>query len=311
MPTVQPSDVQASVVVPSYRSRETIERCLRALLAQQTGVSHEILVVDSSDDGTEGRIAELFPPGRHPQLRVLHLPERTLPGAARNLGIREARGHIVALTDADCVVAPDWLDRLVARHGREQVAAVGGAVDNGLPWNPVAWSGLLVEFNEFLARSPERDVSLLPTCNVAYRRSVFERHGPFPEDLWPSEDHVFSHRVAAAGERLLFDPTIRVRHLFRPTFGAYLSHQRRLGAASADARRRVDLPHAWLVSSPLRLGVPLLRLARMETRLAARDLPNLVRFNLLLPWCLSGLVAWGVGFCRGFAPAEEGEGAGR
>lgn len=303
---MQPSDVQASVVVPSFRSRGTIERCLTSLLDQRTELAFEVILVDSSDDGTERLVAERFPPEDHPRLRVIHLAERTLPGGARNLGIREARGPIVALTDSDCVVAPDWLERLVARHAREPLAAVGGAVDNGLPRNPVAWAGLLTEFNEFLARSPARDVALLPTCNVAYRREVFEQHGPFPEDLWPSEDHIFSHRLAAAGERLVFDPTIRVQHLFRPTFGAYMHHQRRLGAASAAARRRIDLPHAWLVTSPLRWLVPLFRLVRMETRLAARDLPNLLRFNLLLPLCLPGLMAWGVGFCCGFAPDPEG-----
>ena len=295
---MQPVDV--SVVVPSYQSRATIERCLQSLREQRADVAHEVIVVDSSDDGTDALIRERFP-----DVRLIHLPERTLPGGARNIGIREARGRIIALTDADCVVAPGWLQRIADRHAAETLAAVGGAVDNGLERSPVAWSGLLVEFNEFLARSPERDTALLPTCNVAFRREVFERHGVFPEDLWPSEDHIFSQRLADAGERLRFDPGLRVRHLFRPTFGAFLRHQRRLGAASAAARRRVELPHAWLVESPLRWLVPLFRLARIETRLASRDLPNLVRFNVLLPICVPGLVMWGVGFCRGFGPAEE------
>ncbi len=293
-------DVQVSVVVPSYRSRTTIERCLRSLQEQVTDLDYEVLVVDSSDDGTERLIAEHFP-----KVQLIHLPERTLPGGARNIGIRAARGRIVALTDADCVVPPTWLERVVERHDGAQLAAVGGAVENGLPESAVAWSGLLVEFNEFLARSPERTTALLPTCNVAFRRDVFERHGVFPEDLWPSEDHIFSQRLADAGETLLFDPELRVRHLFRPTFGGFLRHQRRLGAASAAARRRTRLPHAWMVNSPLRWLVPLFRLVRIETRLASRDLPNLIRFNALLPLCLPGLIMWGVGFCRGFAPAEE------
>jgi GT2 family glycosyltransferase len=294
-----------SVVVPSYRSRDTIERCLEALRVQATARRYEVILVDSSDDGTERLVAERFPPERFPALRLIHLPARALPGGARNVGIRAARAAIVALTDADCVVQPDWIERLARRHASGGLAAVGGAVDNGLPESAVAWSGLLVEFNEFLARSPERTTALLPTCNVAFRREVFERHGLFPEDLWPSEDHVFSQRLADAGEVLLFDPALRVEHLFRPTFGGFLRHQRRLGAASAAARRRVALPHAWIVASPLRWLVPLLRLVRIETRLLVHDLPNLLRFNALLPLCLPGLFMWGLGFCRGFGPAEE------
>jgi GT2 family glycosyltransferase len=295
-----------SVVVPSYRSRDTIERCLEALRVQATERRYEVILVDSSDDGTERLVAERFPPERFPALRLIHIPERALPGGARNVGIRAARGPIVALTDADCVVGPDWIERLARRHASADLSAVGGAVDNGLPRSAVAWSGLWVEFNEFLARMPERTTELLPTCNVAFRREVFERRGLFPEDLWPSEDHVFSQRLADAGEVLLFDPALRVAHLFRPTLGGFLRHQRRLGAASAAARRQVvDLPHAWIATSPLRWLVPLLRLARIEARLLVNDLPNLIRFNALLPLCLPGLLMWGLGFCRGFGPAEE------
>lgn len=300
-----PAELHITVVVPSYQSRDTIERCLESLRTQELAGGFEVLVVDSSSDGTERLIAERFPTARFPGLRVIHLAERTLPGGARNLGIREARGRIVALTDADCVVPAGWLARIAERHEGSDLAAVGGAVDNGLPESAVAWTGLLVEFNEFLARSPERTTALLPTCNVAFKREVFERHGVFPEDLWPSEDHIFSQRLADAGETLLFDPELRVRHLFRSTFAGYLRHMRRLGAASAAARRRVQLPHAWMVNSPLRWLVPLFRLVRMETRLAARDLPNLIRFNALLPLCLPGLFMWGLGFCRGFGPAGE------
>jgi hypothetical protein len=97
---------------------------------------------------------------------------------------------------------------------------------------------------------------------------------------------------------LLFNPDIRVGHIFRPRLGAFLQHQTKLGSASATARSRVDLPHAWLVEHPLRWLVPLLRLALIEARLARWDLMNLLRFNLLLPLCLGGLIAWGAGFCR-------------
>jgi len=305
-PHVRPMNAlapQVSVIVPSYRSRTTIEACLDSLGRQEACPSHEIIVVDSSDDGTDELIA-----GGFPEARLIHLPERTLPGGARNIAIAEARGELLAFTDADCVVPTDWLGRIVRRHAELDCAAIGGSVRNGRPGSAVAWAGCLVEFNEFLPRSPARPVELLPTCNVSFKRRVFERHGTFPEDLWPSEDHVFCQRLVAAGERLFFDPEITIDHLFRPGFGDFVRHQRRLGAASAAARRRVDLPNAWLVGHPLRWLVPLFRLARMESRLVRRDFPNWLRFNALLPVCVPGLVSWGLGFCLGDG-ASEREGA--
>jgi hypothetical protein len=57
------------------------------------------------------------------------------------------------------------------------------------------------------------------------------------------------------------------------------------------------LPYAWAATHSLRWFVPVARLARIEARLARWDFVNFLRFNLLLPLNLSGLVAWGIGFC--------------
>ena len=95
-----------SVVVPSYNSRTTIGRCLEALRGQRFDGEYEVIVVDSSHDGTGEHIEREFP-----WVKLIHLDERTLPGRARNVGVQEARAEIVAFTDADCVPAPDWLGR--------------------------------------------------------------------------------------------------------------------------------------------------------------------------------------------------------
>jgi glycosyltransferase involved in cell wall biosynthesis len=285
--------IQASVIVPSYNSRSTIVQCLQALQNQETGFSYEIVVVDSSNDGTSDLILSRFP-----SIKLIRLPRRTLPGPARNLGVQEAVGDILAFTDADCVPERRWLAKMVDELNEAGCAAVGGAVLNALPFNPVAWGGYLLEFNERLPSLPKRFVDILPTCNVSYKRWIFERYGLFPEDLWPSEDHIFSWYLMQAGEPLLFNPDIQVRHIFRPRVGAFLQHQIRLGKASATARKRVKLPHAWLAEHPLRWLVPLMRLAVIESRLARWDMKNFLRFNFLFPLCLGGLIAWGIGFCN-------------
>jgi glycosyltransferase involved in cell wall biosynthesis len=284
--------VQASVIVPSYNSRSTIERCLQALQSQETEFDYEIVVIDSSNDDTADLIATRFP-----AIRLIRLPRRTLPGPARNIGIQEAVGDILAFTDADCVPEPCWLEKMLQEQTAGECAAVGGAVLNALPFNPVAWCGYLLEFSERLPNFPRRYVDILPTCNVSFKRRIFECHGLFPEDLWPSEDHIFSWRLVQAGQPLLFNPTIRVSHIFRPHLGAFLRHQIRLGKASATARKRVKLPQAWLAEHPLRWLVPLFRMIIIEGRLARWDLKNFLRFNLLFPLCFGGLIAWGIGFC--------------
>jgi glycosyltransferase involved in cell wall biosynthesis len=284
---------QVSIIVPSYNARKTMLRCLETLRGQKTDLSYEIIVVDSSNDGT----AELIE-SQYPQINLIRLSERTLPGAARNFGIQAARGEILAFTDSDCLVEPSWLSKMVQAHAAEHCAAVGGPVINGLPLNPIAWSGYFLEFNEQLPSIPKRFAGFLPTCNVSFKASVFRQYGLFPANLWPSEDSIFAWSLCRAGETFLFDPEIRVRHLFRSTFGSFMRHQVRLGEASAIARKQVDLPYAWAATHPLRWFVPLVRLARIEARLVRCDFISFLSFNLLLPLNLSGLCAWGVGFCK-------------
>jgi glycosyltransferase involved in cell wall biosynthesis len=258
-----------------------------------TELPYEVIVVDSSDDGTGELIAAQFP-----QVKLIRRTERTLAGAARNLGIEAAQGEIFAFTDADCEVETCWVSRITQAHSDQSCAAVGGAVLNGLPLNPIAWSCYLLEFSEQLPSSPKRYVSLLATCNISFKRYVFERYGCFSPHLSASEDMAFAWSLANAGERLLFDPTIRIRHIFRSEFQSFIRHQLWLGEWSARARTKIDLPHAWVAEHPLRWFVPLVRLIRIEGRLARRDPLNFFRFNILLPVCLTGLAAWGMGFCH-------------
>jgi glycosyltransferase involved in cell wall biosynthesis len=285
--------VRASVIVPSYNSRSTIGQCLQALQSQKTDFHYEIVVVDSSNDGTADLIALGFP-----AIKLIRLRRRTLPGPARNLAIKKAVGDILAFTDADCIPEPFWLAKMFHEQTAGDCAAVGGSVLNARPFNPVAWCGYLLEFSERLPNFPRRYVDILPTCNVSFKRGIFERYGLFPEDLWPSEDHIFSWRLVQAGEPLLFNPDIRVRHIFRPHISAFLQHQVRLGKASATARKRVTLPHAWLAKHPLRWLLPLIRMVIIEGRLARWDIKNFLRFNCLFPLCFGGLIAWGIGFCN-------------
>lgn len=292
---LNPPGTGISVIIPSYQSRETIPSCLRALARQELDVPYEVVIIDSSNDGTAEWIAE-----QYPAHRVVHLEGRTLPGAARNLGVEHAMGDLLVFLDADCVPEPEWLGKHVRSHrARPAAAAVGGSVTNGLRSNPVAWAGLLLEFTEYLPSAGARDVSLVPTCNASFKRRVFEAYGSFPTDVWPAEDQLFCWKLFQAREVLHFDPDIRIEHLFRPRLRAFLDHQERLGVASALARGRVDLPYHGLVRSPARFLVGILRFARLELRLLRQDRMNFLRFNVLLPWILPGILRWTLGFWRG------------
>lgn len=297
---------KVSVVIPVYNAERTIERCLRSVVEQDAAFPFEVIVADSSNDRTPDIIAEKFPAVRH-----LRLGKRAFPGTARNAAIREARGELVSMVDADCVAAPDLLTRLVAMHASGDYAAVGGAICNG---TPDSWSGeigYLLEFREFIPTSPRREVITIPTANICYRREVFDRYGLF-DDVRASEDLLFNWRLSLGGERILFDPTARVTHLNRTGWQKVTTYQRVLGQNSALARCKMNPPFevvraypalGWLMPYLVRfpsLGIfiPPVRLARALVWLLAYDKRAFLLLALLSPGYLAGAFLWATSFVR-------------
>jgi len=110
-----------SVVVPTYNvesTRGTMRQCLESVVSQDAPAD-EIIVVDSSDDGTTDVIREF-----EPAVRLIHLPQPTFAGDALNLGVREASGEAIAFIDSDCVAERTWIKGI-----REGYAQNDGAVD--------------------------------------------------------------------------------------------------------------------------------------------------------------------------------------
>ncbi len=270
--------------MPSYNSRRTIDRCLSSLLDQDGEFPYEILLVDSSDDGTGDHVAE-----RYPSVQLIQLAEKTLPGKGRNLGARRARGSILAFTDADCVAPRDWLRRHLERHSDWDV--VGGAIGNGTPRSLVGWASYLSEFGGLTPGNRCLVAKNQVSANVSYADRVFETE-QFPEDIFPVEDTLFHWRLADRF-RCCLDTSIVVDHLNRTEWQAFLTHQRRLGTASAQARRREPLPGAILLRHPwLALATParkLLALAQHLIQHAPRALPW---FLLTAPLIFLGSCGW-------------------
>jgi glycosyltransferase involved in cell wall biosynthesis len=277
-------------------------KTLEAIRNQTVDFPYEVIVIDSSDDGTTELIRNGFP-----EVRLHHLERKTLPGSGRNLGIREARGGIVAFTDSDCVPDPDWLQRIHDRHRELGCEAVGGSVVNGYPKSYIAWVSHLIEFNEWTEKSKSGFVQNIPTCNISYKKNLFEKlHVEFT-DNFPTEDTILNWHITSRGGRIYFDPAIRLVHLNRMQFRKLFSHQYRLGRAVAVERQITDLPGRILLKYRiLCLGIPLVRWALALKRLAGIDLKQTLIFLWITPLFLSAALAWSFGFMtRGEARDAE------
>ena len=206
--TLQPS---VSVVVPFFDSERHIAACVESLLAQvDAGGPVEIIFVNNGSTDGSPAIVE-----RYRELIVLE--ERT-PGsyAARNAGIRRARAPVIALTDADCVVGPDWLRSI--RDGLQDPAV---AIQVGQCWYPRTASLALRALQAYENAKAQYVIARCAPAhhfayanNMAVRASVFEQLGPFKE--WQrAADTELVHRLAAARPdlRLAYRSSMIVTHL--------------------------------------------------------------------------------------------------
>jgi len=160
-----------SVVIPALNEGRELKTCLESL-ARQTFRDFEIIVVDNGSTDDTMEIAR-----RH-DCRVLHEPRQGV-SYARQLGFEHARGEIVASTDADTFVPPDWL-ALIAESFRERPDQVG--VYGGIRWRGRRGFGQwLAEFlfAAFLRLNHLLGVPHFCGPNFAVRREAFMKVGGF------------------------------------------------------------------------------------------------------------------------------------
>lgn len=273
--------VLVSVVIPSYNSGRTVQKCLDAVLRQQTKAKYEVIVVDSSNDDTP-EILKKYP------IKIIRRSVQTYPGSARNIGIKAAKGKIIACTDADCVPSPDWLENICAAHKRFDV--VGGPILNGNPWSYFGWSLYFPEFSQLMKKRITLAKSL-PTCNASYKKSVFAKHGHFPDSL-TGEDMLFSARL----DGILYDGSIMVRHINRSGLFANLKRASQLGSGDADLKVKTGNGKV-VVKCPVL--IPALLLWRF-TKITSRALCSqyALAFLLTFPFVFLVLIAWYAGFLK-------------
>jgi len=289
-----------SVILPSYNSASTIVPVLTALENQSFNEPYEIILVDSSQDETPQLV------GRHfPKITYIHLPQKTDPGTARNLGLSKSSGDPILFIDSDCVAQPDWIENFVTMHRQSDYAAVGGAVINGNdPANDVAWAGYMAEFREFIPEQPQREVDHIPTCNISYKRKYLEELGGFNPNYYPQEDLDFNYRLRQAGGRILFFPEAVVAHNHRTTVSDFVRHQKNVGVITSSMLHVLPLDGHRIVESSLKtiLAAPVLPLVKWfrTVWLFAKMKPIILKEHPKAAIIFAyGLLPWTSGFVSG------------
>jgi GT2 family glycosyltransferase len=204
--------LRVSVVVPTYKRPQLLERCLRALLEQDfERHSYEVIV---ADDAAEPRVRQLVAAwgartAGAPLVRYVAVTGTRGPAGARNRGWEIAAGEIIAFTDDDTVPRPGWLAE-GCKAMTPGVTAAAGRVHVPLPADRP-----LTDYELDIANMARAEFL---TANCFVRRAALAAVGGFDERFTSAwrEDSDLQFRLLEANGKVVAAPHAVVEHPVRP-----------------------------------------------------------------------------------------------
>ena len=226
--------IEFSVLICTYNRHELLRSALRSIVIDALEKPDELVVVNGGDERTDQVVRE-FQNVNEVDVRLVKTVNKNL-ATSRNIGLENCRGNIVAMTDDDAEVFPDWVTLMKRVHAEHpEAGAVGGLV---LGSNRESLVGKIADAVTFPSWSSARSVRTLPGVNVSYKRDVLSRIGAQDVELFRGEDVDFNWRVQKEGFSIWFDPAIKVYHHHRPTVKGFFNQHYMYGRAYYLVRRK-------------------------------------------------------------------------
>jgi GT2 family glycosyltransferase len=285
---------RVSVIIPAYKSQETLAACLNSLKTQ-TFADHESILIDSSPNGGVRELVNR----EFPWVRFEHSSLRLLPHAARNRGVVLSSGRLLVFTDPDVVFPPTWLARLVAAHEATGLAVVGSVSCGGSRWLDLG--AHFCKFDIWLPGGHGRQVRLGPSVNMLVPRDWYDEVGGFRPDIMLG-DAVFCWQLERAGRSLWFEPRAMLVHHYHATWRELVRERYARGREFSEERRRWEAWGRRRTLAAATVSVLPLRLVNFVARAGANALRAgmFMKYLSTLPVIVVGTCAWLAGELRTF-----------
>ena len=202
--------INVSVIVPFYNSERYIKRCIEGLLQQSyPREQYEILMIDNNSTDASAEMVR-----HYPSIRLLAEPKQGAY-AARNRGLQEAKGEVMAFIDADCVPAHDWLHEIMMEMEQPDIHIVLGQSEFFGDSHVLSmFAAYEDEKHHYVFNSRKKELYYGHTNNMAVKKRLFDELGLFVERA-RGADTIFVRRSVNkySCEVVRYCPRIQVRHL--------------------------------------------------------------------------------------------------
>lgn len=199
-----------SVVIAANDAAAVIGQCLSALTAQIQPEVGEIIVAESSTDGTAALVEKKFP-----HVRLLHFDQPLNLPQLRGKGIAISQGEVIAILDPYSLVGQDWAVNLLRAHDERPNLIIGGTVDlyEAERQNLWVWAKYINEYGMFMRPLTPGEMEILPGSNISYKRDVLFVDGrPRQDEFWKT---FANWEAESAGSALWQAPDVFV-YLHKP-----------------------------------------------------------------------------------------------
>ncbi len=219
-----------SVIIPSVTGLPVIAECLSALDSQKCDFAFEVIVVDRTEDKTAKYICEHFP-----RVKLIKLSAPCGIPEMRAVGMAQASGEFLAITEDHCIVPKSWLAEIIKAH-ESGYQVVGGAVENGSPERLIDWAVFLCEYSAFMPPIAAGETEFITGNNTSYKRSLIEQADEsLKNDYW---EYFLQGELKALGTKFLSAPTLVVSHKKEFGFFYFLSQRFHYSRSFAAMRKR-------------------------------------------------------------------------
>lgn len=213
-----------SIIIPFQRVNEYVLECVHHCDALDYDNLEIILLPDEAVEAAD------FP---NPLVRII--PTGSIkPALKRNIGIKEAKGDIIAFLDSDAYPIREWLSEALPYFGDDMVGGIGGPnftpeadsilqkVSGDIFSSPVGAGKFAARYTARYLFRKGLPVKEMPSCNLLVRKDVAEQAGGFDGTLLTGEDAKFCFEIRKLGKKIVYAPEVQVHHHRRGLFGPHL-----------------------------------------------------------------------------------------
>lgn len=217
-----------SVIIPVYNDPKGLSVTLESLINQTYPKDeYEIVVVDNNSTDETPIIIRDYEK-RFPNL-ITGLTEKKIQSsyAARNKGIKNSNGKIIAFIDANMYVKKNWLSQVDNFLKTGEIKYLGCNVKINIKRKTIA--ALYNKYSDFGIKRYIEHGHFAPTCCLIVSKDLFNKFGLFDQKLISGGDNEFGNRIFKEGVKLYYSPNIKMYHPARDSIKSLIIKKFRIG----------------------------------------------------------------------------------